>query len=301
MSAILVHTSRRKAVIASDAGVWSDDGTLAAVQSKIVPLPDAIGVIVARGYVSATSLIRRDCLGGPFDRVVRDMPDALRSAIEATGARSAEVFVIGVSETTGEVQAYYVASHDRHRPAYSLTRMRQLASPPPDGFTFAGFTAGKIADVFERMRATLATPVWGASREKRSLVAGFCEVATIDRNGVTREIVRRWPDIACDALPATAIEAEEMLFTNYNQNDVTNQFVTINANINNVNLRTLHDNIFPELTEDDITASPPVTVTFILAENVIVGSTNTANPALDVGEWLDRVCADAESARAHTG
>jgi hypothetical protein len=82
-----------------------------------------------------------------------------------------------------------------------------------------------------------------------------------------------------------AIESEEVLFTFQEGGDLNDRVIVIPANINNVNLRTMHDSIFPEITDDDVGASPPVTLTCIINDNVIVGSTSTANPSFDVGNW----------------
>jgi hypothetical protein len=83
-----------------------------------------------------------------------------------------------------------------------------------------------------------------------------------------------------------AVEAEEVLFTFFDQADLANRVITIPSNINNVNLREMHDTIYPPITEDDLSASPPVTVTCVIADGVIVGSTSTSLPAFDVGDWL---------------
>jgi hypothetical protein len=83
------------------------------------------------------------------------------------------------------------------------------------------------------------------------------------------------------------VEAEEMLWTFYDGiGELQDRVIVIPSNVNNVNLRELHDSIYPELTEDDLSASPPVTLTCIINAGVIVGSTSIATPAFDVGDWL---------------
>jgi hypothetical protein len=85
-----------------------------------------------------------------------------------------------------------------------------------------------------------------------------------------------------------SVEAEEALFTLYEgatPGGLNNRVIIIPSNINDVNLRDMHDSIYPEITEDDVSASPPVTLTVIINAGVIVGSTNTANPAFNVGDW----------------
>ena len=81
------------------------------------------------------------------------------------------------------------------------------------------------------------------------------------------------------------VEAEEMLFAQFDPIDLTNRVITIDSDINNINLRQIHDTIFPALTDDDVSASPPVSVTFIINSGVVVGSVTNSQPALDVGNW----------------
>jgi hypothetical protein len=86
-----------------------------------------------------------------------------------------------------------------------------------------------------------------------------------------------------------SVEAEEMLWTFYEDagggGGLQDRVIVINANVNNVNLRDMHDSIYPQVTDDDVSASPPVTLTVLINLGVIVGSANTGNPAFDVGDW----------------
>ncbi len=78
------------------------------------------------------------------------------------------------------------------------------------------------------------------------------------------------------------VQAEEILITAGDEVDLTNRTIIIDSNINNINMRTIHDDIYPEPTG---TESPPVTVTCVINSGVIVGSDSTADPAFDVGSW----------------
>lgn len=84
-----------------------------------------------------------------------------------------------------------------------------------------------------------------------------------------------------------SVEAEEALWTFVGDDpgSLSDRVIVIPSNINDVNLRTMHDSIYPEVTDDDVSASPAVTLTVIVNENVIVGSTSTSSPAFDVGDW----------------
>lgn len=73
------------------------------------------------------------------------------------------------------------------------------------------------------------------------------------------------------------VDAEEMLF-NAPADDLTNRRIVVDSNINNVNLKDVHDSLFPALEAGQ-------SVTCTIAEGVIVGSENTSLPAFDVGTW----------------
>lgn len=78
------------------------------------------------------------------------------------------------------------------------------------------------------------------------------------------------------------VEAEEMLFATLDPADLTDRTIIIDSDVANVNLRTIHDSIFPEPVALE---SPSITVTCIVEEGVIVSSATTASPAFDVGDW----------------
>jgi hypothetical protein len=78
------------------------------------------------------------------------------------------------------------------------------------------------------------------------------------------------------------IEAEEALFQSFDPDDLTNRVIIIDSSINNVNLRDIHDSIYPDPTGSE---SPAVTLTVYIESQVLVGSTSTASPSFDVGDW----------------
>jgi hypothetical protein len=109
--------------------------------------------------------------------------------------------------------------------------------------------------------------------------------------------VEAWPIQNIDGTPTNApiqvtrlnpmadryqIEAEEMLFESLDPADLVNRVIVIDSGINNVDLRELHDSIYPEPTTGD---SPEVTLTVFIEESVVVGSNNASIPSFDVGDW----------------
>lgn len=76
------------------------------------------------------------------------------------------------------------------------------------------------------------------------------------------------------------IEAEEMLIVNV---DLTNRIIAIDVTTFDINLRELHDTLYPPPTDQDVIDG--VTLLCTIDPNVTVGSTNADIPAFDIGDW----------------
>ena len=85
-----------------------------------------------------------------------------------------------------------------------------------------------------------------------------------------------------------SVRAEEMLFTSVDTQASTDRVITIDSNINNINLRDLHDSIYPVIVPADLGYNG-ITVTFIISDNIIVGSDTTALRSITVGDWIPNV------------
>lgn len=75
-----------------------------------------------------------------------------------------------------------------------------------------------------------------------------------------------------------SVEAEESNFASIDGDDLTNRQVTISADAYNVNLRSLHDEVYPTPVDGD-------SVNFIVESWVVVGSVSTLSAAIDTGDW----------------
>lgn len=76
------------------------------------------------------------------------------------------------------------------------------------------------------------------------------------------------------------IEAEEMLFEDFAQSE--EHLIVFDADINNVNLRTVHDQLYEPV---DGTESPSIPVIALVTAGTIIGSNSTELPAFNVGSW----------------
>jgi hypothetical protein len=89
------------------------------------------------------------------------------------------------------------------------------------------------------------------------------------------QITRVRPDAA-----EMAYEAEEQLFQIIDPEDLDNRTIIFDAATQNVNLRSVHDALYPAPLEDD-----DFTLTCFIETNVIVGATASTITAFDVGTW----------------
>jgi len=86
------------------------------------------------------------------------------------------------------------------------------------------------------------------------------------------------------------IEAEEQLFEILDPEDLDNRTIIFDANILDVNLRTIHDQLYPEPESGDT-----FTIRCYIETNVVVGASTTANAAFIVGTWPSGVTVEIYS------
>lgn len=77
---------------------------------------------------------------------------------------------------------------------------------------------------------------------------------------------------------AYEIEAEEMLVKLFDPQDVTNRKIIINTDNYNLNLLTIHNSLYPPLTDEDVMNG--VNLTLILVAGITIGSISTSTAAL---------------------
>jgi hypothetical protein len=75
-------------------------------------------------------------------------------------------------------------------------------------------------------------------------------------------------------------EAEEQFFEIIDPEDLDNRTIIFDAAIQDVNLRSVHDSLYPAPATDDVFA-----LTCFVETNVIVGATDATRRAFDVGDW----------------
>jgi hypothetical protein len=79
------------------------------------------------------------------------------------------------------------------------------------------------------------------------------------------------------------VEAQELLFTQFDAPSLQDRVIVVSSNINGVILKALHDLIYPAITPADVSAG--VTVTFIVNSGVVVGANETWLAAIYNADW----------------
>jgi hypothetical protein len=77
------------------------------------------------------------------------------------------------------------------------------------------------------------------------------------------------------------IEAQEMIFVQLDDSDLSNRVIVVDTNTVDFNLRNVHDSLYPQITNPT-----GITVTVIISSGVIVGSSSTSTPAFNVDSWV---------------
>jgi hypothetical protein len=78
------------------------------------------------------------------------------------------------------------------------------------------------------------------------------------------------------------IEAEEALFQSFDPDDLVDRVIILDADAQDINLRSIHDSLYPTPTVGD---SPEVNLTCVIETSVIIGASSTSARAFDVGSW----------------
>lgn len=83
------------------------------------------------------------------------------------------------------------------------------------------------------------------------------------------------------------VEAQEQLFDYETSGAGDVRTITFNSSTANVNLRDIHDNIYPDIEQEGSPTfeSPSISIVCIIETGVFIYSTNVNNPSFDVGDW----------------
>lgn len=212
MSAVLAVQYPDRVQVLADAFRSSDaaPAVLTKVRSKIWTSERSRIAVSGRGSVPAFSIFGRGIVLngfalGSFDRTFARLDaDLAKAKRKGRVLPFAEVFVAGISETRGPIlRCFYTTPFGRIEP-FRLYPPVVFGDMPP--YFWGGPPSNNLlfrlgadlettgAGIMAQARATAAPNVSNPIGEPYFGVGGFAELVTIDRTGIRREIVLRWPE-----------------------------------------------------------------------------------------------------------
>jgi hypothetical protein len=215
MSAINVFTYSDGAVIWTDAASYLADGTLAAISSKVHPLPHLNAVIAARAPSLFLPLIGLR-LGQSFDSFDAMISGLAQETRIFFGLHSQifsmcdlgpdfDLVVCGWSENRGACETWIMCSQARGElAAWTPHQMGPVALMPYDDALGAVLTlseaqlGGALHPVEDGLRIIEAQRNVKVCQGKESVpshgVGGFAQMTLLGREQIETRVMRRWPD-----------------------------------------------------------------------------------------------------------
>ena len=183
--------------------------------AKAFPIPHLNLAFVVRGLPPHIAMLALaiPALAHSYDEVKDLFVEGIRSVWTSTaplweqqhgkGSDMADIFVAGISETTGP-DSYAVVTHNRYRDTRAWQRrdLGPISMAPLDQAVFdkvaASLTAGEsIEDVARAMigaqRMQDVTMADGRALAGEDTIGGFVQVTSVRRDEITTRIVERYP------------------------------------------------------------------------------------------------------------
>lgn len=207
MTAINAWAGKDSATVYTDGSWIADDGRLAWIAPKVVPLPHMTAAMVVRGNSQTIHALNSylPALLTSFDQAVReagpmmlDPPKDLRAAMGPESFGGWQIMLLGYSEHIASFTGVFMqGTVENGERGWKVEPFMRLVSPlSPDLASHVepmqsdpgAIEAGGIMD---RQRRILNTDPAGVPGY---VVGGFCQRTHITREGITTAIVRRWGD-----------------------------------------------------------------------------------------------------------
>ena len=212
MSAFVSIVHKDSIELLTDAAIYTPDGTLTGIRSKVFTSMHLPMAITGRGTTLALEAMARGILQigaalGSFDALVANLEELLfdqwRDAKAGLPEHDIEMLIAGFSEESGPQQWFFV-THDRQpgiEPFRLVEAPRNCVAGPPvsaadvpalSGTIGPGFLAKHGADLLEVMRRKRVSDlVFGTDCYA---IGGRAELTTITKAGATTRTMRTWPD-----------------------------------------------------------------------------------------------------------
>lgn len=205
MSAFYSFRYPDRVCILADAGVFNDDGRLAAIEGKVSHLRHLPIALTCRGNLEACQVMTRRLLAiaansvDAWLRAARDVATSQR----LIGPLDCEILIACFSPRLGPAH-FFVAFHDRHGAAFEVQQQPvQFGCGPPIGLddlppgaadevSSPTFPDRYGVDIMSAMRRRPAI-VPGQAKAYR-IVGGYLELTTVTAAGVTVRKLHDWND-----------------------------------------------------------------------------------------------------------
>ena len=222
MSAIVSVCSLRhnRVYIANDAAIYGEDQNVVAFGSKVFPIAHWPGLVTCVGNAVSVPLFGWELAQyfASWDEMIDNGPDAmakLAKLVDVHGLPHASVILAGISAQRGPetytFQTNVELPPDSTReeaeaspyfqPPFVLTKLAEVIMSPvtPPDLSIAAAYEGIDTDadpeiVVWSIRKVLAMQRAMPLPEGIGGIGGFVELSTVSEDGVTQQIVERWPD-----------------------------------------------------------------------------------------------------------
>lgn len=232
---------------------------------------------VLRG-ISSSGILHDDgsILDGTFSR--REQPDKRVSQVWVFFGQKNP---LAGQEQTDNYRQFTVEGDANSETNYGSASIRRMFSRwiPPGGQSAAEragkLLIGKLGDPprlfnYQLMRDAQDTPLLGSAAATSWRTEQAADGSQVE---VPTTLVQVTP-----GKTKFAVVAEEDAFASLDPEDLTTRSITINYDTLDVNMRSMHDELFPDPTDG-------ITVNFIVETNTYVGASQTSIPALQTGIW----------------
>jgi hypothetical protein len=239
MTAINIVVQQDRLHIASDGAVYTPDGTITDLQSKVIIAPAWPGAIASRGIAVGLPLVGNTLIDmfSTFDELIDGVESEIEGIVDDVGiaGHQMELFLAGWSSTRDRPEAYQMLMTDDlprncteaeaalarangYMPdgPFRLLRLPNLVMGPPptpeisvEAF-YEGIDCNACpADVVKSLRKVLEMQRHDKRDDGIHWCGGFGELTTVTANGVHQEILQRWPDVTGRKLRTLPIDWHE--------------------------------------------------------------------------------------------
>lgn len=223
MTAMNCVVTENAAHLFTDGAIYDlqNNGELIARGSKSIALPHLNAAIASTGFTYVNHLINAAILDtkiAAFDELVLHFADIVHDAERRSKSFSGisdwslyRSVLIGWSEENNQPQAYYLGPGLFGKMATSAQRIRRFTTPWPRELAEPQLTGDMDADAVALMEAQreLKAEVDRVDTDGSFIVhpvGCFCQRTTVDRDGISMKILKRWDDVVGEPIIPKAVQ-----------------------------------------------------------------------------------------------